>query len=252
MTLLSIFAGIFFILRPMAKPNKNMEGSFSWPGFSTFIFEMFPILIIISSIILITGLDKLLLAFFADVKLPTLTPVITGLVLSILWVCRINKIAPSGLLSATFGKSNLALILLIVSIMLFKGIMTDSGAVMDIRDELITYNIPVILLIVIMPFLSGFIMGIAIGFVGASFPLIIPLFPLNDAFTYLSYAALAYTFGYMGMMLSPVHLCFILTREFFKAGIVGSYSYIIKTSFAVMLASTLLFVIFRFIRSFLY
>jgi hypothetical protein len=89
-----------------------------------------------------------------------------------------------------------------------------------------------------------------VGFVGASFPLIIPLFPANDMFTYVSYAALAYTFGYMGMMLSPVHLCFIVTRDFFKSGIGGSYSYIIKTTLFMMIFSVLLFMISRLFRGF--
>ena len=132
--------------------------------------------------------------------------------------------------------------------MLFKGVMTDSGAVQAIRDELMIYGIPAILLIIIMPFFSGFILGIAVGFVGASFPLIIPLFPAHDTYTYLSYAALAYTFGYMGMMLSPVHLCFLVTRDYFKAGIGGSYSYIIKTSVTVLVSATVLFFISNFLH----
>lgn len=247
MTLLSIFAGIIFILKPMGKSGMNIDGHFSWSGISAFIYEMLPILIIILSIVIITGAEKILATYVVDLKLPNLTPVMVGLTASILWGCYVNRIAPSGLFSATFEKSNLFIILLIISIMLFKGVMTDSGAVMDIRDELMTYGIPVILLILILPFFSGFILGIAVGFVGASFPIIIPLFPANDIYTYVSYAALAYTFGYMGMMLSPVHLCFILTRDFFKAGIGGSYSYIIKTSFAVMGASLALFLISRFL-----
>ncbi len=248
MSLLSIFAGILFILRPMGNSGSNSEGGFSWKRFSAFIYEMNPITIIIFSIIIITGAEKIFAEFFNHLDLPKLTPVITGLTFSILWVCRINRIAPSGLFAATFGKSNLTMILLIISIMLFKGVMTDSGAVTVLRDELMNYGIPVIFLILIMPFFSGFILGIAVGFVGASFPLIIPLFPANDMFLYISYAALAYTFGYMGMMLSPVHLCFIVTRDFFKAGIGGSYSYIIKTTSFMMIFSILIFIISRFLH----
>jgi hypothetical protein len=32
---------------------------------------------------------------------------------------------------------------------------------------------------------------------------------------------LAYGFGYMGMMLSPVHLCLLVTKEYFSAGLLG-------------------------------
>lgn len=34
---------------------------------------------------------------------------------------------------------------------------------------------------------------------------------------------LAYGFGYMGMMLSPVHLCFLVTREYFGARMLDVY-----------------------------
>ena len=248
MTLLSIGAGYFFIIKPMDKTGLNAGSRVTWSGVKGFIHEMMPIIIIILSIFIITGLSKILILMKAGITIPSLAPVTIGLAGAIIWVCNANKIAPSGLLKATFGKSNLTMILLIISIMLFKGVMTDSGAVQAIRDELMTYGIPAILLIIIMPFFSGFILGIAVGFVGASFPLIIPLFPAHDTYAYLSYAALAYTFGYMGMMLSPVHLCFLVTRDYFKAGIAGSYSYVIKTSVTVLVSAVVLFFISNFIH----
>ena len=248
LTLLSVAAGYLFIIRPMGTTGSNAESRVSWQGIKEFIYEMMPITIIISAIIIITGLSGILTLINPDISIPSLVSVIVGISGAIAWVCRSNRIAPSGLLSATLGKSNLTMIFLIVSIMLFKGVMTDSGAVQGIRDELMTYGIPPILLILIMPFFSGFILGIAVGFVGASFPLIVPLIPAHDTFTYLLYAVLAYTFGYMGMMLSPVHLCFLVTRDYFKAGIGGSYSYVVKTSIAVLVSATLLF----FIANFLY
>jgi hypothetical protein len=110
----------------------------------------------------------------------------------------------------------------------------DSQAVTQIRDELIAYHIPVTLIVIVMPFISGLITGIAIGFVGTSFPLIIPLFHTGNTFGYLTMAALAYTFGYMGMMLSPVHLCFLVTKDFFKASLLSSYRYIFKPALMVM------------------
>ncbi len=250
LTLLSVAAGYLFIIRPMGTTGSNSESQISWQGIKEFIYEMMPITIIISSIFIITGLSAILTLIKPDFSIPSLVSVIVGISGAIAWVCRSNRIAPSGLLSATLGKSNLTMIFLIVSIMLLKGVMTDSGAVQGIRDELMTYGIPPILLILIMPFFSGFILGIAVGFVGASFPLIVPLIPAHDTFTYLLYAALAYTFGYMGMMLSPVHLCFLVTRDYFKAGIGGSYGYVVKTSMTVLLCATLLFFVANFLHGF--
>ncbi len=248
MTILSTGAGYYFILKPMDRASSNMEGRITMQGVKAFIYEIMPIKIIVLAIIVITVLIRLSHMISPDIHVPLLTPVIIGLVAAILWVCRTNRIAPSGLVKATFGRSNLTMLFLIAAIMLFKGVMTDSGAVTGIRDELITYGIPPVLLVIIMPFFSGIILGIAVGFVGASFPLIIPLFPADDTYMYLSYAALAYTSGYMGMMLSPVHLCFAVTRDYFKANIGGSYSYIIKSSIAVLISAFVLFMISTFLH----
>ncbi|MBN1906468.1 MAG: DUF401 family protein [Deltaproteobacteria bacterium] len=248
MTLLSIGAGYYFIIKPMDKSSSNMEGRITMQGVKAFIYEMMPIIIIVLSIVVITGLISLIHMISENIPVPSLTPVVIGLVAAIIWVCRTNRIAPSGLLKSTLGRSNLTMLFLIVSIMLFKGVMTNSGAVTGIRDELITYGIPPLLLIIIMPFFSGLILGIAVGFVGASFPLVIPLFPAGDTYIFFSYAVLAYTFGYMGMMLSPVHLCFAVTRDYFKANIGGSYSFIIKSSIAVLILGCVLFMISTFLH----
>jgi hypothetical protein len=97
----------------------------------------------------------------------------------------------------------------------------------------------------VMPFLSGFVTGIAIGFVGTAFPLLIPMFPTTSLWDYLSYAALAYTFGFMGMMLSPVHICFLVTKEYYQAKLLKSYRRLILPVLTVMFTVTFLFLLSR-------
>ena len=204
---------------------------------------MLPILIVIAFIMAFSGLISILNLIGISVEVPPLISVLPGLAAAILWVSHVNRTPLSRLKSVITKKDNLMMIFLIIAIMIFKGVMEDSHAVVDIRNELTAYRIPAILLILIMPFLSGFILGIAIGFVGASFPLIIPLFHSPDLMDYLSFAALAYTFGYMGMMLSPVHLCLLVTKDYFKAGLLGSYRYIIMPALTVMLTAVVFFMI---------
>ncbi|MFC1534066.1 DUF401 family protein [Thermodesulfobacteriota bacterium] len=245
MTLVSLMAGILFILLPMGNDGGDSQGGFSWPQAKQFIFEMIPILIVIFFIAALTGLVSVLGIVGFSVKIPSLLLILPGLVVSIVWVCYVNHTPFSLLRSSIMNRGNLIMLFLIIAIMVFKGIMGDSNTVTHIRNELIAYRIPVILLILIMPFLSGFILGLAIGFVGASFPLIIPLFQTSNLLDYLSFAALAYTFGYMGMMLSPVHLCLLVTKDYFKAGLLSSYGYIIKPALTVLTAAVVFFFIIR-------
>jgi len=106
-------------------------------------------------------------------------------------------------------------------------------------------RIPPLLIILIMPFISGLVTGIAIGFVGTSFPLIRPMFQHSSLFDYLSWAGLAYSFGYMGMMLSPVHLCFLVTKAYFDPGMLNSYRLLLLPTLAVMLVAALFFMMSR-------
>ena len=245
MTPVSIIAGILFILIPMGKAGVNHKGCLSWPGIKLFMWEMMPILIVIFFIVFLTGMVGVFELIGLRIKIIPLLTVLPGLVASVIWVCYVNNTPFLRFRSAIISKDNLFMLFLLVSIMIFKGIMEDSQAVACVRDEMMAYGIPVILLALIMPFLSGFILGIAVGFVGASFPLIIPLFHTPDLLDYLSFAALAYTFGYIGMMLSPVHLCFLVTKDFFKASLLGSYRHIIIPALMVISVAVFLFFIVR-------
>lgn len=245
MTLISVLAGILFILRPIGKSGEAHEIGISRAAIRPFIREMMPILIVIILMVALTGLGYIIEHMGFPFEIPSFLLIPIGLAVAIIWVCRVNHTRLSHLGSAIVRKDNLIMLLLILVIMIFKGIMEDSAAVVHMRDELITYGIPVILLILIMPFLSGLILGIAIGFVGASFPLIIPLFPDAGILDYLAYAGLAYTFGYMGMMLSPVHLCLLVTKDFFKADLLGSYRYLTKPALMILISAVLLFTITR-------
>jgi hypothetical protein len=63
-----------------------------------------------------------------------------------------------------------------------------------------------------------------LGFTGASFPLVVGLMAApGSGLTPLATLVLAYGFGYMGMMLSPVHLCLLVTRDYFSSSMLAIY-----------------------------
>jgi integral membrane protein (TIGR00529 family) len=247
MTLVSVFAGTFFILRPLGRTQETSGRIFSSKDIRGFLWEIMPILIVVGIILALGGLTGLLGVIGIRTRIPGSVSILPGLVASTVWICFVNRIKMKTVFHEATSKGILPMLILVASIMVFKGIMNDSKAVIQIRDELLAYRIPIIMVILLMPFLSGLITGIAIGFVGTSFPLIIPMLPAPDLFTYLSWAALAYTFGYMGMMLSPVHLCFLVTKDYFKAGLARSYRYLFLPVVAVMVTALLLFIATRLV-----
>ena len=243
LTLISVIAGFFFILRPMGKIPAQGAGSFSWAFFKRFLWEMMPILVVIAVIALTACVTSLLRIMGLPVKIPGALSILPGLVAAIIWVCAVNRVPWMKIKAAFFDRTVLPMLFLVLAIMVFQGTLTESQAVLRIRDELALYNVPLLLVIALMPFLSGFITGIAVGFVGLSFPLVIPMFPPEPLFDYMACAALAFTFGYMGMMLSPVHLCFLVTKDFYRASLLKSYPRLILSALFVMATVLLLFLL---------
>jgi integral membrane protein (TIGR00529 family) len=245
MTPVSVLSGMFFILKPIGKIEVQDQGSFSWGGLWKFIWEMMPILLVILFIFLLPVLLRVIEILGIRIDVHSGLSLLPGLAIAIVWVWRVNRIPAKQLLSVIIGKGTWSMVFLILAVMIFKGMMEDSQAVIQIRNELMAYHIPAMLIILIMPFLSGFITGIAVGFVGAAFPIIIPMFHSPDLINFLSTSGLAYVFGYIGMILSPVHLCFLVSKDYYRAGFFESYQYVLKASLSVITTAVILFVIQR-------
>ncbi len=138
--------------------------------------------------------------------------------------------------------------MIILGIMAFKGILIESHIIDNIQEELIHYHIPTTLVVATLPFISGLVTGIAIGFVGSSYPLIVAvLHGQLQGSEMLAYSTLAYGFGYMGMMMSPVHLCLLVSKDYFHADFVGIYKLLLKPMIFVLVWTTILFIAIRMI-----
>ena len=64
-----------------------------------------------------------------------------------------------------------------------------------------------------LPFIVGLLTGLTVGFVGATFPIITAMMgghPDPGAVTF------AFASGFAGVMLSPTHLCLLLTVQYFQ------------------------------------
>jgi integral membrane protein (TIGR00529 family) len=146
------------------------------------------------------------------------------------------------------------MIVLVIGIQTFAAALScpldaaGSTLITGMRDEFIQTGIPLIAVIMLIPFISGMVTGVAFGFVGASFTIFFSLVgPHPSAAVAAATTAFAYTFGYMGMMLSPMHACFVVTAEYFKTSIFGAYRYIIGPAFVILLASILLSTLYYYV-----
>jgi len=247
LTIVAIVAGYLFLLKPIYFITFS-ESYHTVPGASTRVLkELTPILIVITC----SSGFRLLLPPLRGVwvgleTLPKETPLIIALFLSIMWVWCYNKVASIVVLKIVTNRSLLNMIYMVAGVFIFQGILEDSNAISEINAYLITKHIPIIYIVVILPFLVGWLVGIAIAFVGITFPILISLLVGSGMENYiLPYVVLAYCSGFMGVLFSPLHFCLILTCEYFKADMVKIYKALWRPCLMVMASGLSLFFAIR-------
>jgi len=118
--------------------------------------------------------------------------------------------------------------------------------VAQMRSEAAGWGIPLTAIVMIVPLVSGLAIGLSIGLVGASFPIVMSLLgPDPSVMEVISTTVLACGFGYMGMVLSPVHVCLIVTSEHFKTRVSHNVAGMLKPAAAVLAWSFLLHLALR-------
>jgi hypothetical protein len=131
-------------------------------------------------------------------------------------------------------------------VMIFQAMLETSLLLPEAGRQLSASMVPIELVIAFLPFLAGLVTGIAIGFAGPAFPLVVGLVAADASISQASALVLAFTMGYAGMMLSPVHLCYILTRRYFSAGLFSSYVYLVPCVLSVAAWGITMHVFLRF------
>lgn len=124
---------------------------------------------------------------------------------------------------------------LVIGIMIFQEVLSVTGALAGISAYFTASRMPVYLLLILIPFIAGIMTGLTVGFVGITFPLLMPLMGVSGPSPGL--VALAFGSGFAGVMLSPVHLCYVLTCEYFQVDIARVYRRLLMPSALVFLAA---------------
>ncbi|MBC8413516.1 MAG: DUF401 family protein [Nitrospira sp.] len=129
------------------------------------------------------------------------------------------------------------IILIIIGVMTFKTILHTTGAIDNISSFFSSNNIPLLPVLFILPFLSGLLTGLTVGFVASTFPIIIGLPGAQEP----GAMAFAFASGYVGVLLSPVHLCLVLTRQYFDASLSQVFRLIARSVILIMAVALALY-----------
>ena len=135
----------------------------------------------------------------------------------------------------------LDVIVLVFGVMIFKEMLQVSGAVEGIAKAITNAQIPYLIIFITLPFFIGLITGVSVGFVGSTFPI---LLHLKETVPYE--IAIAFVSGYAGVLLSPLHLCLILTKDYFKADILGIYKKIVPATIIIFVVALIEYSFLRY------
>jgi len=117
----------------------------------------------------------------------------------------------------------------IVGVMIFRRVIEDSKAIPLLFDILKEARVPLIIFAIFFPALIGAVSGLAIAGAGISIPFVLSLFG-TAAPALVSIVVLS---TYAGYYVSPLHLCLVLSSQYYKARIQHVYRLWIPYTFLV-------------------
>ncbi len=149
-------------------------------------------------------------------RLP-LAPAMTSVVIAMFAFYRYS---PKDILTTLKESVSVNVMLMVVGIMVFKGMLDATGAIDALPVFFKQSGIPTAVVLFVLPFTVGLLTGLTVGFVGATFPIIMTMLGNSPD---LGAVTFAFASGFAGVMLSPTHLCLLLTIRYFNADMAGTY-----------------------------
>lgn len=107
---------------------------------------------------------------------------------------------------------------------LLRGVMVNAGISQIFRSFISNGNIDIVILLTVVPALLGLITGSAQGGVAIGVSILAGILTFSPKIS-----ALVYISAYLGYIVSPTHLCFTFTAQYFKCSLGRLYKYIIPS-----------------------
>ncbi len=116
---------------------------------------------------------------------------------------------------------DLQLLFALLGIMIFKSFIDQTPAVDEIAGALLSWGFSPLLLALILSFLIGLLTGNHISALAICYPLLLPFF--NEGDNMMMVNLLLFSFSFFGYLISPFHLCIILTVEYYRTSLLKVY-----------------------------
>ena len=163
---------------------------------------------------------------------------ILSLLATLLALALVNRVGPDQFWEIVRYHVRWNTVAVIFGAMIFRRVLEETGAVTAASEALTQMNVPVTVALFAVPFFAGLLSGLATAAFAIGFPIVLPL--MGQSSLDMGLVAWAWVGGFLGVMVSPVHLCLALTRVYFQAEWGPIYRRILPASLLVVLAGAVL------------
>jgi integral membrane protein (TIGR00529 family) len=216
LTLAAITGGVLLVLRraPVGRNETSPEGrKEAWPVLAK---GTLPFAIVIIGA----------LVFKFEVMLVVLAVVV--------FLAVFEKAHVRDVLAALRKGTEFQIITLVFGVSAYKHLLIVTGIREALPEFFLQMQVPELLVIIAAPMLIGLVTGATVAFVAVTFPLLLPIMTMDGGSVDMELVMLAFASGFVGCLLSPVHLCLVLSREYFGAGLGGIYRLLIPATLVIM------------------
>ena len=125
------------------------------------------------------------------------------------------------------------IVILIFAVMFYKDLIAYTHSAQIFFNHLKELNFPTPIAAFLLTFVVGFAVGIEISYSAIALPLLTAFTGIGISFVPKN-LMLVFGAGLLGVMMSPLHLCLILTSEYYSANLGNVYRYLIPAGIVLM------------------
>lgn len=185
----------------------------------------------------------LLLVGFSDVKDYQRIVFILGVVASIVLLFVLVRLEWPEFRVMLKKSLSINLALAIFGIMIFREMFEVSKSNVIIANMINNLAFPAIIIVIIVPLVLGLMTGYNLGAIALSYFLVEPFFEFTSVST-LGLTSLIFMSSLVGYLISPIHLCNVVSSDYLKTDTTRMYKMYIPASISLLVVQTVFVILF--------
>ncbi|MFP4456573.1 MAG: DUF401 family protein [Clostridia bacterium] len=243
LTVVILAIGYIMWIRP-SKVNENLSyqnGKRSLSDLTKFVKYSSPIWV---SLVIALGLEGVRFGSLSASANSLLTNIAfpIGLVIGIALTFFLSE-SSDNMAKEFLNGINISIMFSGLGIMIFKEMVGQLSVLNDVVLSFLDSGVPIYILFITLPLVTGLLSASTTSAIGVTLPILLPA--LSVSANPVPLIMLAYSSSFLGYLVSPLHLCQILTLEYFKVKISDLYREYTVAIPATFIASIVLYFIVR-------